>query len=45
LLNELIRAVREGKQIVINDRELAQIIEPNITEIQDRNRRVKSSFA
>src|SRR5690606_13686156 len=24
LLNELIRAVREGKQIVINDRELAQ---------------------
>src|SRR5690606_20364821 len=45
LLNELIRAVREGKQIVINDRELAKIIEPNITEIQDRNRRVKSSFA
>lgn len=45
LLNELIRAVREGKQIIINDREIAEIIEPNITEIQERNNRVRRSFA
>src|SRR5690554_3335372 len=45
LLNELIKAVREGKRIIINDREIAEIIEPNITEIQERNNRVRRSFA
>src|SRR5690625_4097379 len=45
VLNELIRAVREGTQIIINDREIAEIIEPNTTEIQELNSRVRRSFA
>ena len=45
LLHELIRAVREGKNIVINDREIGRVLEPTITELQERNKKVRSSFA
>src|SRR5690606_12047466 len=45
LLNELIQAVREGKNIVINDREIGRVLEPTITELQERNKKVRSSFA
>ncbi|GAB3797387.1 phage tail tape measure protein [Virgibacillus kimchii] len=45
LLQELIVAVREGKNIVMNDREVGRIIEPHITETQDRNKRVRDNFA
>jgi len=45
LLNELIQAVKEGKNIVINDREMGRVLEPTITEFQKRNQKVRSSFA
>lgn len=36
LLVELIQAVREGKNIVLNDREVGKTIEPYVTHIQQR---------
>ena len=45
LLHELIRAVREGKNIVINDREIGRVLEPTITELQEHNKKVRSRFA
>ena len=44
LLTELIQAVKEGKNIIMDDREVGRIIEPVVTETQERNRRVRGSF-
>lgn len=45
LLVELITAVREGKNIIMNDREVGRIVEPHVTETQNRNKKVRESFA
>lgn len=45
LLQELIRAVREGKDIWLNDRLLGSLTEPHITEIQERKKRRRGNFA
>ena len=45
LLIELIQAVREGKNIIMNDREVGRIVEPHVSEIQNRSKRVRDSFA
>ena len=44
-LDELILAVREGKVLVMNDREVGRVIEPTITEMQERNKKIRGSFA
>ncbi|MFD2046009.1 phage tail tape measure protein [Ornithinibacillus salinisoli] len=45
LLQELINAVREGKNIVMNEQEVGRIVEPIVTETQERNKRVRDIFA
>src|SRR5690625_2380158 len=45
LLQELVQAVREGKNIIMDDREVGRIIEPYVTETQKRNKKVRESFA
>ncbi|MGM8212640.1 phage tail protein [Virgibacillus sp. W0430] len=45
LLQELITAVKEGKNIIMDDREVGRIIEPHITENQNRNKKVRGKFA
>jgi len=44
LLGELIRAVEEGKYIVMDDRVVGTVLEPQITEIQERNKGVSQKF-
>ncbi|MDQ0340274.1 hypothetical protein J2S00_003079 [Caldalkalibacillus uzonensis] len=45
LLTELIQAVREGKNIIMDDYLVGKIVEKHITEIQNRNREVRERFA
>ncbi|MGJ9381811.1 hypothetical protein [Salipaludibacillus sp. CF4.18] len=45
LLIELIQAVREGKNIIMNDREVGKILEKTITEQQNRKKGRRDSFA
>ncbi|MCM3739239.1 tape measure protein [Oceanobacillus luteolus] len=45
LLQELIQAVREGKNIIMNDREVGRIVEPHVTERQNRKKQTRDAFA
>src|SRR5699024_4278383 len=45
LLMDLIKAVREGKNIIMDDREVGRIVEPIVSEYQNRNTRVRENFA
>src|SRR5690625_213964 len=45
LLIELIQAVREGKNIIMDGREVGKILEPHVTEVQEMNERIRREFA
>ncbi|MDQ0254932.1 phage-related minor tail protein [Evansella vedderi] len=45
LLLQLIQAVKDGKIIVMDDREVGRVVEPHVTEFQERNTNRGESFA
>ncbi|MGJ9384251.1 phage tail protein [Salipaludibacillus sp. CF4.18] len=45
LLSELIQAVKDGKNLVIDKRVVGKVLEETITEEQNRNKRRRDSFA
>jgi phage-related protein len=45
LLTELIKVVREGKNIIMDDRVVGAIVETHVSEIQERNKARRERFA